>query len=210
MVRIGGAWKNLDTVRLEVAFAGQQEVFAPLGSNRFGERSIEQIVSGGTIGNVALGSHLDLILANDVAEFRYAGAPKKDGHKTLRYDLRVPIEKSDFLVRHNGSQGMAGYEGSLWVDAETLDLVAVGFKVNKIPSFIGVHLIEESMHYKKRLIGTSAFDLPDHSELGATDDLGNYSLNTIKLDGCREFNSESTITYGLPSPPKATPERQDH
>src|SRR5262245_31251189 len=162
MSRIRSAFQHLDTVELEVAFVGRQELFSRPGENRFGEQSIEKIVSGGTIGNSALGSHIDIILSLDVAEFKYAGAGKKDGHKTLRYDLRVAIEKSAFLVRYNGSEGMAGYEGSVWVDAETLDLVRVDFKVNRIPSYIRVHLIEQSLHYKKLTIGNSEFDLPVH------------------------------------------------
>ena len=101
----------------------------------------------------------------------------------------MPIEKSAFLVRHNGAVGVAGYEGSVWVDAETLDLVRVDFKVNRIPSHLGVRLIEQSLHYKKLTIGNSEFDLPDHSELAATDDMGNYSLNMIKLNRCREFGA---------------------
>ena len=172
-LRAGSNWRHLDTVELEVAFVGQEELFSRPGEDRFGEQSIEQIASSGTISSSALGSHIDVITSQDVAEFKYAGLGKKDGRKAFRYDLRVPIEKSRFRVRHNGAEAIAGYEGSVWVDAETLDLVRVDFKVNRIPSHIGVRLIEESMHYKKMQIGTSEFDLPDHSELGATDDMGN-------------------------------------
>jgi hypothetical protein len=208
--RVGSAWRHLDTVDLEVAFAGQEELFSRPGTDRFGEESIEKIVAGGTISNNALGSHIDLILSRDWAEFKYAGAGKKDGRKTLRYDLRVPIEKSRFRVRHAGAEGMAGYEGSVWVDADTLDLVRVDFKVNRIPSHIGVRLIEESLHYKKLPIGKSEFDLPSHSELGATDDMGNYSLNMIKLDRCREFAADSVVKYDPQSQGTAARERQDH
>jgi len=196
-------------VELEVAFVGQQELFSRPGEDKFGEQPIEKMVSGGTIGNGALGSHIDLIFSHDLAEFRYAGAGKKDGHQTLRYDLHVPIEKSGFLVRHDGSVGAAGYEGSVWLDAETLDLVRVDFKVNRIPSYLRVRLIEKSLHYKKLRIGNSEFNLPDHSELAATDDMGNYSLNIIKLNRCREFAVNSVVKYGSPSEGTAARERQD-
>src|SRR5262249_40653939 len=138
VLRIRSTFRHLDTVKLEVAFVGQQELFSRPGEDRFGEQPIEKPVSGGTIGHRALGSYIDLIFSRDAAEFKYAGACKKDGHKTFRYDLRVPIEHSGYLVRHNGTEGMAGYEGSVWIDAETLDLVRVDFKVNRIPSHIGV------------------------------------------------------------------------
>jgi len=197
-LRVNSNFRYLDTIELEVAFVGKHELFARTGETKFGEQPIEKLVSGGTIGNSALGSHIDVILAEDAAEFKYAGECKKDGRKTHRFDLRVPIEKSGFRVRHEGRTGMAGYEGSVWVDSETLDLVRVEFKVNQIPSYLGVRLIEESMRYKKLKIGNSEFELPDQSQLGAMDDKGNYTLNMIKLTGCREFGAESMVTYGSP------------
>ncbi len=209
-LRIGTDFRHLDTVELEVAFVGRREIFAPPGQDKFDERSIEQLVKGGTIGNNALGSHIDLIFNQDVAEFKYGGACKKDGRKAIRYDLRVPIERSQYLVRHNGVVSVAGYEGSLWVDPDTLDPVRVDFKVNRIPPVLGVRLIEESLHYKKRMIGASEFDLPDHSELAATDEAGNYSLNIIKIDACREFTGDSVIKYGLPTQDTPAHNDRDH
>jgi hypothetical protein len=208
--RVRGTFQHLDTVELEVAFVGQEELFAPSGGTRFGEQSIEKLVSGGTIGNSALGSHIDFIFSRNGAEFKYGGACKKDGRKALRYDLRVPTERSGFRVRHNGSVGMAGYEGSVWVDPDTFDLVRVDFKVNQIPSYLKVRLIEESLHYKKLTIGNSEFSLPDHSELSATDDMGNYTLNMIKLDRCHEFGAESLVKYGSTVEGSASRDRDDH
>jgi len=210
ILRASGNFRHLDTVELEVAFVGREELFSRAGENRFGEQPIERLVSGGTIGNNALGSHIDVVFSQDVAEFNYKGECKKDGRKTLRFDLRVPIERSGFRIRRNGRSGVAGYEGSLWVDAETLDPVRVDLKINRIPSALGVRLVEESLHYKKLKIGNSEFDLPDHSELTATDDLGNTTLNMIKLTGCREFSSDSVVTYGAPaSQGTASRDRQD-
>jgi hypothetical protein len=210
MIRVGSDFRHLDTVDLEVAFVGKQELFSRTGEDKFGEQRIESLVPGGTIGNGALGSHIDKILKLDVAEFKYAGACKKDGRKTFRFDLLVPIERSALVVRHDGRAGVAGYEGSFWVDAETLDPVRVDFKVNKIPSYLGVRLIEESLHYKKLTIGNSEFDLPDHSVLAAMDSTGQYTLNTIKLTGCREFSADSVVKYGSPTQGTADRDRQEH
>jgi hypothetical protein len=199
MMMTRGRWQYVDSVDLEVAFVDDQELFSRPGENKFGQEPIEKMVSGGTIGNSALGSHLDVILSRNLAEFHYAGTAKKDGHRTYRYDLLVPIEKSRFRVRHNGEEGMAGYEGTVWVDADTLEPVRVDFKVNRIPPRLGVRLIEESLHYKTLTIGNSEYSLPDRSELAALDDTGNYSLNAIKLSACREFGANSVVTYGAPT-----------
>jgi hypothetical protein len=198
LMRVRSTWQHIDTVEFEVAFVGSQELFALPGSDRFGEQPIEKLVGRGTIGNIMLGSSVDLLFSRNVAELKYAGECRKDGHKTHRYNLSVPVERSGFRVRHAGAEGMAGYESSVWVDADTLDLVRVDYKVNRIPDYIGVRLIEHSMHYKKMMIGKSELELPDHAELGATDAMGNYSLDMIKLERCREFTADSTVKYGDP------------
>lgn len=209
-VRTGSSYRHVDQVRLDVVFSGQRELYSRAGAGRFEDGAVEKLVSAGTIGNGALGSHIDLLLSQNEAEFKYVGTEKKDGHKSLRFDLTVPIEKSHFEVRHNSAEGVAGYQGSLWVDAETYDPVRVDFKVNRIPSYIGVRLIEESLHYRKLSIGNSEFSLPDHSELAATDDENVYTLNTAKLDGCREYSADSVVTFGPTPQGSAARERQDH
>jgi hypothetical protein len=209
-IRVGSNFRHMDTVELDVAFAdNRQELFSKTGENRFDDKPISQLVSGGTISKSALGSHVDIIFADNLAEFKYVGQCKKDGRKTVRFDLHVPIERSTFRVIHNGRAGMAGFDGSVWVDAETLDLVRVDFKVNRIPSYLGVRLIEESLHYRKMTIGNAEFDLPHHSELAATDDMGTYSLNLIKLSGCREFGADSVVKFGEPVQGTANRDRQD-
>jgi hypothetical protein len=206
----GGNWQYRDRLELEVAFAGKEELFAGSGSERFGEQSLDQIASGGTFGNSPLGSHVDSIFSRNIADFKYAGEGKKEGRKTVRYDFRVPIERSLFHVHRAGVSGVAGYEGTVWVDADTLDLVRVDFKVNQIPSYVGVRLILESLHYRKLKIGNSEYTLPDRSELRATDEAGRDSLNMIKLDRCHEYSADSVVKYGAPTQGTADRERTDH
>jgi hypothetical protein len=88
-----------------------------------------------------------------------------------------------------------------------LDLVRVDLKVNRIPSYVGVISIEKSMHYRLMHIAESDFLLPGSAELAATDDRGNYNLNRISLDQCREYAGESTIKYGAPAEGSASRDR---
>jgi hypothetical protein len=205
-----GRFEHLDRLELEVAFVGNEEFFSQAGQAQFQEREIHNIVTAGTIGNGAFGSHLETVLSGDAAAFRYVGAFKTDGHKTFRYDFSVPQVGSHFLVRHDSAEGIVGYKGSLWVDAETLDLVRVELKTDGIPAYIGVRLVQESMHYKNMRIGKSEFILPRNSRLSTFDQLGNYSLNMVNLEHCREFNGESVVTYDGPAQGSAdhkTPQR---
>ena len=86
-------------------------------------------------------------------------------------------------------------------------LVRVDLKINQIPASVGVRSIEKSMHYELMNIAGTDFLMPRKSELAATDDVGNYSLNLISLDQCREFTGQSTITYGAPAPSQGSASR---
>src|SRR4029077_16585757 len=90
---------------------------------------------------------------------------KKDGHKGYRYDLHVPQEKSGFLIKHDSAQAIVEFDGSVWADAETLELVRVDVKANRIPSHVGVRSVEKSMHYQVMRIADADFRLPRNAQL---------------------------------------------
>jgi hypothetical protein len=198
--RVGyNTMERQDRVSLEAAFVGDRELFSRDGETRFEERSVSSMVAGGMISNNALGFHEDAVLSGDGAEFKYRGPCKKDGHKTYRYDFHIGEEKSHFLVRHNAAEAIVGYKGTIWVDADTLDIVRVDWKSDRIPSSVGISSIEKTMHYKILRIGHTDFLLPAASELAANDERGNFSLNMITLEACREFTGESQVTYDTPA-----------
>jgi hypothetical protein len=198
LVRRGGAWNRQDTVELEVAFIEHQELFARPGEDSFQERRIDRMVTSGTINNGTFGTLVGGLFNGNGAEFKYAGTGKKDGHQTVRFAFRVALETSQFLVRDSASQAFVPYEGSVWVDSSTLDLVRLDVHVPHIPSHIHIRSIEEIMHYQVMQIGGAEFLLARKSEVGTTDVDGNYSLNLIELQQCREFKSDSTVKYGSP------------
>ncbi len=188
-----------DSVELEVAFVGDRELFSRPGEAHFAEQPISQIVPNGMIGNDTFGSHDDDVFLGDGPTFKYAGPCKRDGHNTFRYNFRVPLENSRLLVKHSGSaDAMVAYQGSFWVDTETLDMVRLTWKTDHIPPSVGIISIEKSMQYKVVHIGNSDFAMPIHSELTSFDQQGSYRWNTISLKHCQEFSGGSTVTYGAP------------
>ena len=196
-----------DQVVLEVAFVGRQELFARQGESTFQEPSISKVVPYGTIGSGAFGAHIDSVFSGDTASFDYAGTTKKDGHKTVRYDFQVPLEKSRFVVKHNTVQGVVPYQGSLWADLDSFELVRLEIKADHIPPLIGVRIVKEVLRYSPVRIRDSDVLLPLHSELEVSDSSGTFSMNDVTLQQCREYTGESTITFGSPlDKPSPTPE----
>lgn len=194
-----GSLNRRDSVELDVAFVGDRELFSRPGAALFAEQPINQIVPDGMIGNDTFGSHDDGVFLGYGPTFKYVGLCKRDGHKTFRYDFRVPAENSRLLVKQGASSdALVAYQGSFWVDAETLDMVRLAWKTDHIPPSVGISSIEKSMQYKVVHVGNSDFVLPLHSELTSFDQQGNYRWNTITLKHCQEFSGGSTVTYGAP------------
>ena len=202
-----GTFQHMDRVDLEVVYTGQGELFATAKDAKFQEQPVYKMVPPGTIASSPMGSHVDGLFMANLAEFKFAGTAKRDGHKTFRFDFHVPQEKSRYLVRHDGVEAIVAFGGSIWVDQETLDLVRVDLKTEHIPPQVGVHLVEESMHYDQTRIGDTTFLLPLHSELMTTDAMGNYSLNDVRLGNCREFVGQSVVTYGAPQAARSEEKR---
>lgn len=192
-------FEHRDRVELEAAFVGDKELFSRPGETSFQEQPISRMVPAGMISNNAFGSHDDIVFSGDTAEFKFRGRCKKDGHDAFRYEFRVPEEKSQFLVKHDSAEAIVGYKGSVWVDAETLDVVRLDWKTENIPPSVGISSIEKSMRYKVLRIGHSDFLLPRDSEIAAFDPRGNYSLNMVSLEGCREFTGDSVVNYETPA-----------
>jgi hypothetical protein len=187
-----------DHVDLDVAFVGERELFSRPGEARFDEQSIGQIVPLGMIGDDAFGAHEESVVAGDSASFKFVGACRKDGHKTFRYNFRVPMESSLLYVKHGSAGVMAGFKGSFWVDTDTLDPVRMEWKTENLPASVEISSVQRSLHYKVLRIAGSDFLLPTSSELTSFDRSGTRRLNIVNIDRCMQFTGETVVTYGAP------------
>jgi hypothetical protein len=96
------------------------------------EKVIDRVVPNGT--NGVFGFVEQIVFSPKVAEL--------EGRQAVRFSSRVPLEKSQFLAKHGANESLAPYEGSVWVDAETFDLVRVDLQVKQIPRYVGLRWIE--------------------------------------------------------------------
>ncbi len=190
-----GGMQPIDRVQLEVAFLGSQELYAKPGGE-FQQGHASRLVPTGTISDGEYGSHIVSLFRTNNAQFEFDGAGKKDGHKTYRFKFEMPQEKSNFLLKHDEAQGIVGYQGTFWVDATTLDLVRLEIQANHIPSYIGIDSVTETVRYGMVKTADSEFLLPQSSELGVTYEGGYYSVNSVKLERCKEYTGESSVAFG--------------
>lgn len=188
---------NSDTLRFEVSYVGGREMFARPGAEKFEEKSLSEMVGGGTIGTGTFALHAKAIFATDSAIFTYAGETVEDGRIGIQFDFRVPRAKSRFDIRANGGTPVTvGYSGQFRVDAETLDLIRLQVDVDDVPAGFPVVSTGETMEYRRIPIGSTEFLLPYSSKLIVRDVSGTESRNLTNFDACRQYTGQSVIRFG--------------
>ena len=211
----GRRFQLLDTLRLEVALVNGKELFAWPGSGRFDDRDLADIVGGGTSGNGNFGIFARAIFLTGVTRFSYLGVVERDDRAVYAYSFRVPRAVSGYKLKVNEAEGIAGYHGRFEVDSVSFDVVSLDVMTDdEIPPHVPIRRTSTKMRYHRMTIGAGEFLLPESSELSITDFDGNESRNTVQLSGCRQYGTESVISFAdpppdapAPAPPPAMPAR---
>lgn len=190
----------VDTVRLEVALVKGKELFGWPGAEKFEEGDIGDMVKGGAIGNGNFASHARSIFMGGGARFRHAGESNVDGRPAIQWNFVMPQIQSRYMLRIGPNEGIAGYHGSFWVDPNTLDLIRLEVISDEIPLHLPLKIASDRMDYSVVKIGDSEFLLPKGSQMTMTDSLGNVNRNRTVFTNCRQYGTESTISFADPSP----------
>jgi hypothetical protein len=140
------------------------------------------------------------------AVFKPAGKERLGNRQTLLYDFRVPQESSKLTVKAEGApQIVAGYSGTIWVDAETKRVLRIDQAVDDLPKGYPVTHSESSVDYDMiKLRGLDVeFLLPIKAELV----IGNRrerqnSRNLIYFKFYRKFETDVKIGEDVELPKK--------
>jgi hypothetical protein len=195
----------VDTLRLEVALVGGKELFAYPGGEGFEDREPSELAPGGAFGNGAFALHAKSVFLSNSATFTHAGETTREGRRLIRFNYSVPQMLSGYTLKVGPVKGIAGYHGSFWVDAETLDLVRLEVTAHDIPSHVPLKAADTAMEYARARIGHSAYLLAHKAEMTLVDLAGNESRNVTSFSGCRQYAGESVLNFGEP-PPSAAPQ----
>ncbi|MCP5111171.1 MAG: hypothetical protein GY953_10075, partial [bacterium] len=117
-----GKQKHADTVRVEVAYLGGKEVFSWPGEDRFEERSLSEIVGLGATSTGGFVSIARTVFLHKGIQVRFGAKVNSGGRTLFRYDYKVPLLASGYMLNISGQGGRVPYSGSFWADPETLDV----------------------------------------------------------------------------------------
>ncbi len=206
-VKPDAPWEKYDTMRVEVAYVGGEEVHGWSGS-KLGEKELRELTGRGSVSTGSFATHARSAVLGKNNGYGYAGETElRDGRKAIRYDFEVPKEVSVFKVRAGAAEAVAGFRGAFWVHPETFDLMKLMIEVEEAPG-LPVAALSEAMEYERMTIGEGSFLLPKTAELLIELPDGTENRNVTQVEACRQYGAESKIQFAgteAPERPAAEP-----
>jgi hypothetical protein len=201
-----GRWDRADTLTYELTYNRKRESYKPLNTvGRPATKSLEQ--AGGAYSTGDFASGLASLFDPEVKTiFKPAGKERLGNRATLLYDFRVPVESSKLSVKAEGAPTIfAGYSGTVWIDAETKNVLRIEQSVDDLPKSFPVTNSESMVDYDRiRLRGLDVdFLLPTRAEFIIGDRRMKQAFrNTILFKFYRKFETDVKIGEDIPTPNK--------
>ena len=200
-------WQNVDTLRFDVAFVGNKELYGRPGERRFQSRTLAEIVGKGTTSTGQLGVLAKHVFLTSTARFSYKGASEQDGRRMHEYSYEVAPERSSYRLRNGTAESTVGFQGSFWIDAENLDLIRLEVQAFDLPERLGLAEANTSLVYSRVLIDETESILPVSATFAIVALDGNEDMNRMRLTTCRHYRADSSIQYAgdQPAPRRDAP-----
>ncbi|MBM3774782.1 MAG: hypothetical protein FJW37_06405 [Acidobacteria bacterium] len=194
-----GSYQPLDTLRVEVGLVGNRELYSWPDSSGFEDKELAEMIGRGVVGTGHFALLAKHVFLSRVAEFTWKGEDLLNGRAAVRFDYQVPRNLSSYRIRVPPNEAVVGFHGSVWVAPDTLDLVRLEVRSNEIPEPLGMAEAVSIMDYARAPIGNSDFLLPQASELRLVTLSGEENRNRGEFTGCRQYRSESSLSFDEPS-----------
>ena len=190
----------VDTVRLEVSVVAGKELFAWPGSHQFDDQRVTALVSSGAIGAGMFATFAQNLFVRGKGTLQDRAEESLDGRRTIRYDFHVAQQESGFRIQNRNISEIVAASGSFWFDPASLDLIRLDVYGDDMPN--SLHLAEAAFRtvYARTHVGESDALLPKRSEVTMASFSGEADRNAVEFSQCREYESDSTITFNAPSP----------
>jgi hypothetical protein len=188
-----GAFRPVDTQRVEILFAGDRELFATPGDNVW-ETSLVRFVSGGMVGNGVFALHLKSIFLNNQAVITWHG----EEQNTARYDFTMPLSRSGYVISRGEIAETVAEKGSFWADPQTHDILRLEIFADDLPPNLRYSAVATTIAYGRVPIGERQVLLPSVSDMRTIDIDGEQNLNHITFTNCRAYRTESTLSFDAP------------
>lgn len=187
-----------DRLRIDVAIADKQEVYSWAGAARFEETDLSKLVGSGQTTMGDFGS-LVLSIFRDHPTMRLEGERKINGRRLIEFSYQTAEKESHYEVRISFTKFVTGYSGSVFLDAETGDLVRITALSDVLPEQTGYCQVSKQLNYTRLRIGGADTLIPNEATSTAIDRDEVEMSSTSAYSSCREYVGESVLRFDDPS-----------
>lgn len=185
-----------DRVRLEVTVSQGREIHSWPGATQFDSRGVEEMIREGPIGTGAYASYLLGVFDTPGVEFRYAGEEVSGGRTLLEYTYWIPLEASHYRFKAGPGWEAVAYQGSFWLDPESLELQRLTVQAHDLPADTAVCAADATLDYQRVRIGDGEVLLPRQGQLHLLRRSAHETTNLTTFSDCREYHAESELLFG--------------
>lgn len=201
--RRGRQMQALDTLHFEVAQVDRQEMIALPGAASFADTNLNAYNSAGLLGTGAFSALPSALFVSDNARIWPHDGPVSAGR--LAFDYDIPAFLSGYQIATPTASATVGERGTFWLDAESFDLIKIEDHAVDIPLSVAMNSVDATVEYSRVWIGGSDVLLPRTAVMVVVHPDGSQRRNELRFSGCREYGSESTISFGDPAGKKKQP-----
>ena len=184
-----------DRLRLDVTMVVGGEIFSWVGARQFDTAGIEHLVRNGPIGTGAFGGFLDVVFRFDAPKITFEKYVLEDGRSLMEFSFEVLMANSHYQVKLRDSWVFTGYSGTIQVDPETGDVVRMTVQTGELPAPTGECQSITTLDFGLTQIGEARFIVPARARQRFVYRDGQEVENNTILANCRQYRSESTISF---------------
>jgi len=195
---LGGSFRPLDTVRLEIACSHQHEWYGLPGDHTLSVDNPALLTGGvGLIANGIYSTTLHNLFLVDGAIFTSRGEDVIDGRKAVKFDYHFPAGSILSRISLLRGSGTVNERGSFWLDPQSLDLLRLDGRATEIPPSLPLAEMEFTVVYARTHIGEFDALLAQYADLHMMQTTGVEDYDRMDFTHCRMFQTTSTLRFDI-------------
>jgi hypothetical protein len=199
-------WQPQDKLEIESTYSDKDgEKFKLLKINDRDTTQSYEALGGATSTGEFGGMIAALVSPQTEAQFKEIRAEQFRGRKTRVFDFVVKKANSVHVItdKPSGRKVTTGYQGTIWVDAETARILRVEHSADGIPASFPLTVAEYAVEYDWVTIAGNKYFMPVSAEMI----LGNeakrfYQRNVVEFRNYRVFETDVKVILEKDPPPQ--------
>lgn len=189
--------ESSDKLQVDLAYVDGEELYSWPGAESFEDQSLDEMVGFGNLSVGIFAATAHNLFGTHAALFEFAGRDDIGGRTLLRFDFRVGLMQSGFVLSDaTGREAEVPYGGSIWADPRTFDLVRIETQAREIPDYLEIASAVSRIDYQSVELNGESFLIPRmaHETTGLRSGAENH--NRTEFSDCRRFGASSGISFG--------------